>query len=106
MTPGHRTDKTRRHGKLNLRSRPNRKSEIVGFLSFYRFCWTRVRNQLYYFQGPISETGMSRDSSKRPTTSEASISTVPKIDQKALGKVMPEGYEELPRLDARYLVKE
>ena len=49
---------------------------------------------------------MSRDFSKRPTTSDGSISIVPKIDKNALGEVMPEVYEELRRLAASYLRKE
>jgi RNA polymerase sigma factor (TIGR02999 family) len=49
---------------------------------------------------------MSRDLSKRPTTSDGSISPVPKIDKNALGDVMPEVYEELRRLAASYLRKE
>src|SRR2546421_10919490 len=49
---------------------------------------------------------MSRDLSKRRTTSDASISPVPKIDKDTLAEVMPEVYEELRRLAASYLRKE
>jgi RNA polymerase sigma-70 factor, ECF subfamily len=49
---------------------------------------------------------MSRDSSKRPTTSDTSISPVPTIDKHTLSEMMPELYEELRRLAASYLRKE
>src|SRR5437588_8063343 len=49
---------------------------------------------------------MSRDLSKRPTTGDASISTMPKIDQQTLTEMMPEVYEELRRLAASYLRRE
>src|SRR3989440_8333296 len=49
---------------------------------------------------------MSRDLSKRRTTSDASISPVPKIDKDTLAEMMPEVYEELRRLAASYLRKE
>jgi len=58
------------------------------------------------FRGPTSETGMSRDLSKRPTTSDTSTSPVPKIDNKTLAGMLPEVYEELRRLAASYLRKE
>jgi RNA polymerase sigma-70 factor (ECF subfamily) len=58
------------------------------------------------FKGFISETGMSRDLSKRPTTSDTSRSPVPKVDQETLTRMLPEVYEELRRLAASYLRKE
>src|SRR5260370_22596675 len=75
-------------------------------MSFSRFRWTRVPNQLYYFRGSTGKTRMSRDLSKRPTTDGASISATPKIDQQTLAEMMPEVYEELRRLAASYLRKE
>src|ERR1700726_2454555 len=58
------------------------------------------------FRGLTSETGMSRDFSRRPTTSDTSISPVPTIDKHTLSEMMPELYEELRRLAASYLRKE
>ena len=49
---------------------------------------------------------MSRDLSKRPTTSDTPISPVPKIDKETLSGMMPGVYEELRRLAASYLRKE
>ena len=50
---------------------------------------------------------MSRDLSKRPTTSsDASSLPVPKIDKETLAGMLPEVYEELRRLAASYLRKE
>ena len=49
---------------------------------------------------------MSRDLSKRPTTSDAATSAVPNVDQQTLTGMMPEVYEELRRLAASYLRKE
>jgi RNA polymerase sigma factor (TIGR02999 family) len=49
---------------------------------------------------------MSRDLSKRATSGDGSIPTVPKIDKDALGEMLPEVYEELRRLAASYLRKE
>ena len=79
---------------------------MVGFMSFAGIWWTRAPDQLYCLEGPTGETGMSRDLSKRPTTSDAATSAVPNVDQQTLTGMMPEVYEELRRLAASYLRKE